>query len=52
MERKYLSLMSTIKNVNFPTQYCLRSICNRFCATESKEVSVNGNMYDFSVDYN
>ena len=52
MERKSLSLMPTIKNVNFRTQYCLRSICNRFSATESKEVSVNGNVYDFSVDYN
>ena len=52
MERKSLSLMPTIKNVNFRTQYCLRSICNRFSATESKEVSLNGNVYDFSVDYN
>ena len=40
------------KNVNFPTQFCLESISNRFSATESKEVSLNGNVYDFSVDYN
>ena len=40
------------KNVNFPTQFCLESICNGFSATESREVSLNGNMYDFSVDYN
>ena len=32
------------KNVNFPTQFCL--------ATESREVSLNGNVYNFSVDYN
>ena len=37
------------KNVNFPTQFCLGSICNGFSATESREVSLNGNLYDFSV---
>ena len=40
------------KNVNFLTQFCLRSISNGFSATKSKEVSLNGNVYDFSVDYN
>ena len=40
------------KNVNFPTQFCLGSIFNRFSNTDSREVSLNGNMYDFSVDYN
>ena len=40
------------KNVNFPTQFCLGSISNGFSATESREVSLNGNVYDFSVDYN
>ena len=40
------------KNVNFPTQFCLRSISNGFSATESRAVSLNGNVYDFSVDYN
>ena len=40
------------KNVNFPTQFCLGSISNGFSATESKEVSLDGNEYDFSVDYN
>ena len=40
------------KNVNFPTQFCLGIISNRFSATESKEVTLNGNVYDFSVDYN
>ena len=38
------------KNVNFPTQFCLASISNGFSATESREVSLNGNVYDFSVD--
>ena len=40
------------KNVNFPTQFCLGSISNGFSATESREVSLNENVYDFSVDYN
>ena len=39
-------------NVNFPIQFCRRSISNGFGATESREVSLKGNMYDFSVDYN
>ena len=40
------------KNVNFLTQFCLGSISNGFSATKSKEVSLNGNVFDFSVDYN
>ena len=32
------------KNVKF----CLRSISNGFSNTESREVSLNGNVYDFS----
>ena len=40
------------RNVNFPTQFCLKSKCNGFRATESREVSSNGNVYDFSVDCN
>ena len=40
------------KNVNFPTQFCLRSISNRFSATDFREVFLNGNEYYFSVDYN
>ena len=40
------------KNVNFPTQFCLWSISNEFRNTESREASLNGNVYDFSVDFN
>ena len=39
------------KNINFPTQFCLGSISNGFSATETNEVSLYGNVYDFSVDY-
>ena len=40
------------KNVNFATQFCLGSISDGFSATQSREVSLNGNVYDFSVYYN
>ena len=40
------------KNVNFPTQFCLGSIYNGFSAAESREVSLSGNAYDFSVNCN
>ena len=39
------------KNVNFPTQFRLGSISNEFSNTESTEVSLNRNVYDFSVNY-
>ena len=40
------------KNLYFPTQFCLGSISDRFSAAESREVSLNGNIYNFSVDWN
>ena len=40
------------KDVNFPVQFCLGIICNRLSATESRQVFLNENTYDFSVDYN
>ena len=40
------------KNVNFPTQFYLSSISNRFSATESRELSLKGSGYGFSVDHN
>ena len=40
------------KNVNFPTQFCFGSISNGFSATESEEVSLSENVYDFSVNFN
>ena len=35
------------KNVNFPTQLYRGSISNGFDATESREVSLKRNVYDF-----
>ena len=49
---KIFKCKDDIKNVNFPTQYCRGSIYNRYNAAQSREVSLNGNLYDFSVDYN
>ena len=40
------------KDVNFPTKFCLGSISNGISTTVSRKVSLNGNVYDFSVDYN
>ena len=40
------------KNVSFPNQFCLGSISNGFSNTKSREVYLNGKVYDFSVDYN
>ena len=40
------------KNVNFATQFCLESVSNSLSNIESREVSLNGNVFDFSVDYN
>ena len=40
------------KNFNFPDRFCLRIISDGFGNNESGEVSLNGNVYDFSVDFN
>ena len=50
--KEIVKFKANSKNVNFPTQFCLGSISDGFSATESREVSLNGNVYDFSVDYN
>ena len=50
--KEILKFKANNRNVNFPTQFCLGNISNGFSITESREVSLNGNVYDFSVDYN
>ena len=40
------------EKVNFPTQFCLRRISNRFGAAEFRKVCLKGNVSDFSVNYN
>ena len=51
MEKKYL-FKADNKNVNFSIRFCLGNISNGFSATESREVSLNGNVDDFQVDCN
>ena len=40
------------KNVKGQVQFRLGSISNAFSATESRVLSLKGNMYHFSIDYN
>ena len=40
------------KNLNFSPQFCLGSISNDFGASEPRQVSLNGNVYNFLVNYN
>ena len=49
---KFFKFKADNKNVNFQTQFCLRGISNGFSATDAKEVSLNGSVYNISVDYN
>ena len=39
------------KNNNFPSQFCLGNISNKFDRFDAEEVPFKGNVYDFSVDY-
>ena len=50
--KEVLKFKADNKNVNFPTQFCLGSISNGFSASESRDASLNKNVYDFSVNYN
>ena len=52
MEKKSLNYKVHDKNINFPTQFCLQSISNGFSNAEAREVSLNENVYDFSVKCN
>ena len=50
--KEIFSFNADNKNVNFRTQFCLANISNGFGTIESIKVSLRGNEYDFSVDYN
>ena len=39
-------------NAKLSTQFCLESISDEFHATQFTEVSLGGNLYNFSVNYN
>ena len=50
--REIYKFKASNKNVNFPSQFCLGSIPNKFDYIDSAEVSLKGHMYDFQADYN
>ena len=54
MEVKSISFRFKLdnKNVNFPIQFGLENISNKFDAVKSTEMPLTGNVYDFLVDYN
>ena len=51
MEKKSLILKLMIKALTFQLKYCLGTKSNGFIVT-IREVSLKGNVYDFSVYYN
>ena len=50
MENKYLRLKPTINMLTFQNNF--KNISDGFSATDSREISLNGNLYDYSVNYN
>ena len=52
MGKKIYQRKAYNKNVNFSTQFCLENISNVFGAADSREVSLKGNVYNYSFDYN
>ena len=50
--KETFKLKADNKNVEFLTQFILGNISNGFSVFESKEVSLNRNAHDSSVDYN
>ena len=51
MEKKKIKFKADNKIFNFPTRFCLGIISDGFGNTESREVSLNENVDDFSVEY-
>ena len=49
--KRYLNLKLTIKILTLQLNF-VGSISNGLSATEAREVSLHGNVYGFSVDYN
>ena len=48
---KYFARDCRNKNVNFPNQFCLGTISNKFSYVVAEGVSLKRNVYNFSVDY-
>ena len=52
MQKKSLSLKPIMEMSTSQRNFFLRSISNKFDATKSREISLKGNVFDFSVNYN
>ena len=48
-EKEIFMFNTNNENVNFPTQFCVKSISNEFSVTESREVSWSRNVYGFQL---
>ena len=51
-EKEIFKFKADNKNVNFPAQFYLRGKYSGFSVTKFREISLNGNVDDFTVDYN
>ena len=49
--KEFFKFKANNENVNFPAQFCHRGISYGLSATESRDVFLNGNVYDSSVSY-
>ena len=47
--KKSINLKLIKKKCQLPTQFCLRSISERFCSVDSRKISFKGNVYDFRL---
>ena len=50
--KKIYKFKASNKNVNIPSNFFLGSMSNKFDNVNSEKVSLKGNVYDLSVDYN
>ena len=51
-EKEVFKFEANNESVNFPTPFCLGSISDGFGAIESRQLSLGGNVYNFSVECN
>ena len=49
---EFYKFKASNKNNNFPSQFCLGGISDKFDSFDAKEVFLKGSVFDFSVDYN
>ena len=47
--KEIYKFIASNKNANFPTQFCLGSISNKFHYVEAEQVSLKGNVFVFQL---